>query len=791
MTIRTKLSLNAIVVLTAISVIIVSAMISARTVDRNVSELTQKTAPYQLKALNQQRELQAHAANLISLSTSKTIEDYKKESVVVSASLSAVSKAAEDMAKLKGESSKEDKAISQITRGILDITERRIKAREAVTVSAKSIQERLSEVAKRLDTFVRSLQKKSSGNIASGVDNMVDTNQQLNHLNAVRDGLKDLNLSITKIPASNNKRHVAILRDNALNRIKAINQTLKSVTLKGVETIVKEMNKKLAYLNDKLTEPFGFVSLQLKYLNDEDEAQRDKIDVLAKEAGYVITYLMPLIDKFISSTQRAMMINTSAMAENMSAFKNTNDVLSLASESSLLSASLETEINNFIYAKNINEFNQQVANIESLFKDAGSKGQKLLALVAKMKNTEEMKMVSAFMGSLSTVKNVFSGSGGVSEKVKDSLKNMEELEALNGRMRTITAKQLKESQQEVSQAGANQENVVISLNQASKRTMQIVAVVGGLIIVITLMMAIIITRSITKPINNVVEGLLDSADQVAAASGQVSSASQSLAEGASQQAAGIEETSASIEEMSSMTRQNADNANQANIMMRETDRVVDEANQSMVDLTRSMKDISSASEETAKIIKTIDEIAFQTNLLALNAAVEAARAGEAGAGFAVVADEVRNLALQAAEAAKNTTELIEGTVKKIKSGSDIVTQANEAFARVATGAKKVVELVSEISAASSEQSQGIDQINKAVSEMDRVVQRNAANAEESASASEEMSGQAETMKGFVNQLVTLVGRKRIKGSADDPQEGIPEESGGDEMEYLEAAEESF
>jgi methyl-accepting chemotaxis protein len=170
-----------------------------------------------------------------------------------------------------------------------------------------------------------------------------------------------------------------------------------------------------------------------------------------------------------------------------------------------------------------------------------------------------------------------------------------------------------------------------------------------------------------------------------------------------------------------------------------------------------MKEITAASEETSKIIKTIDEIAFQTNLLALNAAVEAARAGEAGAGFAVVAEEVRNLAMRAADAAKNTSGLIEGTVKKIKDGSDLVLKANEAFAEVAVNSSKVGELVGEIAAASQEQAQGIDQINKAVTEMDKVTQQTAANAEESASASEEMNAQAEQMKQISLTLVNIIG----------------------------------
>jgi methyl-accepting chemotaxis protein len=209
--------------------------------------------------------------------------------------------------------------------------------------------------------------------------------------------------------------------------------------------------------------------------------------------------------------------------------------------------------------------------------------------------------------------------------------------------------------------------------------------------------------------------------------------------------------------MASMTRQNADHANQANTLMTEITRVVKESNTAMGQLNNSMKDISNASEETSKIIKTIDEIAFQTNLLALNAAVEAARAGESGAGFAVVADEVRNLAIRAAEAAKNTTNLIEGTIRKIKEGTEQVNKAGDAFQLVASSTGKMGELVGEVAEASNEQAQGIDQISKAVAEMDKVVQQNAANAEESAAASEELNAQAEQMKVYVSELVSVVG----------------------------------
>jgi len=281
---------------------------------------------------------------------------------------------------------------------------------------------------------------------------------------------------------------------------------------------------------------------------------------------------------------------------------------------------------------------------------------------------------------------------------------------------------------------------------------------AGLSILIGILLSWGISRGIGKSLKSVIRSLAESSQQVAAASAQVASASQSLAEGSSEQAASLEETSSSLEEMASMTRQNANNAREADQLMKQTNEVVQRANSSMSELGASMEEIHRASEETSKIIKTIDEIAFQTNLLALNAAVEAARAGEAGAGFAVVADEVRNLAMRAADAARNTADLIEGTVKKVKGGAELMTRTGADFSEVTQSSVKVAQLVGEIAAASTEQAQGVDQVNLAVSEMDKVTQQNAANAEESASASAEMNAQAEHMKVYMSQLEALVGR---------------------------------
>ena len=268
--------------------------------------------------------------------------------------------------------------------------------------------------------------------------------------------------------------------------------------------------------------------------------------------------------------------------------------------------------------------------------------------------------------------------------------------------------------------------------------------------------AVISIRKIVGKINAVIDGINSGAEQVAYATEQVAAASHSLAEGASEQAASLEETSSSLEEMSAMTQNNATNANQAKIMMGEAKDVVNRVEKHMAEMDGAILNITRSSEETGKIIKTIDEIAFQTNLLALNAAVEAARAGEAGAGFAVVADEVRNLAMRATESARNTAVLIGDTTNAVKVGKDLTLATREAFQENIAITGRVDQLVDEIASASTEQAQGIDQVNRAVSEMDKVVQQNAAHAEQSAAAAGEMNAQAGEMKAFVNELLALV-----------------------------------
>ena len=263
-------------------------------------------------------------------------------------------------------------------------------------------------------------------------------------------------------------------------------------------------------------------------------------------------------------------------------------------------------------------------------------------------------------------------------------------------------------------------------------------------------------RKVTGPLSGFVKVLFDGAQQVASAAEQVSSTSQSLAQGATEQAAGLEETSSTLEEISAMTGQNADHAQQVQALASEASQQADQGFQTMNRMQGAINDIQTSSDETAKIIRVIDEIAFQTNLLALNAAVEAARAGEAGKGFAVVAEEVRNLAMRSAEAAKNTSSLIEQSVKNAQTGVEISGEVAKSLDGIVSSIGKTTGLVDEIANASREQARGVTQVNSAVSQIDKVTQQNAASAEESASASEELNAQADAMEDAVQRVVALV-----------------------------------
>jgi methyl-accepting chemotaxis protein len=304
--------------------------------------------------------------------------------------------------------------------------------------------------------------------------------------------------------------------------------------------------------------------------------------------------------------------------------------------------------------------------------------------------------------------------------------------------------------------------------RSAKSTKVAVTVLGAAAMFLGVALGGVITRSIVKALTRVMNNLAVGSEQVSVASGQVAQASQEMADGASNQASSLEETSATLEEMAAMTKQNAANATEANQLSRDLHEVTQGGQEAMVRMTQAIEKIKEGADQTAHIIKTIDEIAFQTNLLALNAAVEAARAGDAGKGFAVVAEEVRNLAQRSAEAAQDTAELIDQSQSNATGGVTVTHEVSEVLKQIVDGISRVSELIELVTKASDEQSRGVGEINTAVGQLDSVTQSNAANAEESASASEELSGQARELNHMVQLLTCIIKGGCLDDSSKEP-----------------------
>ncbi len=556
-----------------------------------------------------------------------------------------------------------------------------------------------------------------------------------------------------------NNRHKADIADEQLRTILEARRHEKNFVIRGNDEYVEKVDALVADLRKKAEQSES---------QADSEGERKLLGQTLKELNKYITGFHEYVDS--KKTQNGALADMEAKS-----------IAALLEVESIL-ADQKSQLDGLLKKTGDSGSNEEISDrrgkmedanrIAKLLLEAGSFEKEYVASGDKKHKAEVEKRMAKLLDIAGDLRSKFRHQTNITQADKVSASIGAYSEALSRLAELVETKaaadqKVVNSAKAVQEIGEKAKTMYMSAMELNINLARFVMLTGvGLSLLIGMFLCFFLTRAITKPLKAVIDGLLCGAEQVASAAGQISATSHNVAEGASQQAAAIEETSATLEEMSSRTGQSAENASQANALMSEMKATVTEASDSMTRLKASMEEISKASEQTSKIIKTIDEIAFQTNLLALNAAVEAARAGEAGAGFAVVADEVRNLAMRAAEAANNTAQLIQSTVLKINDGSMMVEKTGKDFSRVVDGSVKMAEFAGEIAAASNEQAQGIGQIAKAVSEMDKVVQQSGANAEQSAATAEEMSAQAEQMEDFVLDLEMMVNGCSKKQVAD-------------------------
>ena len=497
-----------------------------------------------------------------------------------------------------------------------------------------------------------------------------------------------------------------------------------SKNLKALKTSVEDTKSALAEYKAHLNETVGIVG---------------ELGELRKQLDSSAGKYMTNCSEFLSSQNEKMSreysnpnIDKAKLDERLKKITIVNDIIDLGNEARVINWKSQAERDPELLASALN-----------LFPKIDAKLAELREITNQQINIAQINLTKQAANTYRTAMQNF-------------LTNWQRLQELNA-LRTKSADVVLDKAKLVAQTGVQTtQSLATEANNALSAVITTMFIGLAITLALGALLAFVISKSITTKIQMVIQGLAAGSSQVNSASEQLASSSQTMAEGASQQASSLEEISSSLEEIASMTRQNSANAQEANSLAIETNKASHSGTDAMSGLLGAINDIKSSSDETAKIIKTIDEIAFQTNLLALNAAVEAARAGEAGKGFAVVAEEVRNLAQRSAEAAKDTSSLIEESQQRSVRGVKMSNNVAESLNKITELATKVNSLVSEVAEASAAQSEGIGEVNNAISQMDQVTQSNAASAEESSSAAEELSGQAGELQGMVNTLVAIV-----------------------------------
>ncbi|HPA47212.1 MAG TPA: methyl-accepting chemotaxis protein [bacterium] len=523
-------------------------------------------------------------------------------------------------------------------------------------------------------------------------------------------------------------------RDRLSSLCQSMNTTLGNID----EAISSLVESKEADVNFNMENVFGIVKDMIG--KNEGAVLEEVKKMSASPAGNLENVLKELDIRF-SMGRTGVSDSLDTMAEMVhQALSTTRAALSVRSDCQKLNALLKESL-----------LASDVATIDGIQGEIGGALRQLNSVLGAMPNEESIERIRSQCEQLSGL-------------IVDSIGVKKELIRTEGDLKRIGAEiseYLKNAAgATVAQAVAMKDKADGSLKTSTglvRKWELVLLIMGGSVLVIALLAGVFLSLSIARPLQRVIEKMTDGAERVASFTGNLQESSMRVSEGASEQAAAVEETSASLEEISASTKQNADNAQQANTMVLDAHRAAQNGRDAMARMSETINKIKASSDETVKIIKTIDEVAFQTNLLALNAAVEAARAGESGKGFAVVAEEVRSLARRSAEAAKDTAKLIEEAKENAEQGVIVSNEVSRIFEKITEAVAKITQIMSDVSSATAEQAQGIDQITLGIGEVDKVTQINVMQSEEIAASSRELAEEADVLHRAVNTLVAMVG----------------------------------
>jgi methyl-accepting chemotaxis protein len=752
MSIRSKLILNVLISTAAIAAVALMSLFGMNFVRERMVFLTQRSTPFQLRTLEVQQNLQKSIDSISRLAASRLRQEFDALTKEVQGNLEATKAAQDSLQALSGDRTVDIHAeLGKSAQDMIDVVNKRLQAEQQVEESSKAMSQNLQDVSNKLQHLssqIMILQNQFTKNFGSSLADVKNASSLAGKIESLKSSLSAVQTGYRGLIETNDRKKQIIQRGRmnaTLDKLKDYEKTLGAPKIVADIQQFRQSVEELSAANTAGSPQEKIAPL----MKQCDEKMAAALQTLNQEGGIAG-------ERYDASMSRQDVIFEQA---NM-----VSGVLSNNNELTSASLALQILISQLYGVSSGEELDTSQSRIREQFKKAGLSHDKMEASlqkmglsVVKLNVADSLRILKEVSQNLAVVQNTLLGSNGVAARLRYKMEMRAKALRAEQQLQELATRQIQNGQQALSEASSNQGKAITTVNSVINTRLTLILVIGIASIAFGIFFGLFITRSITGPLNRVIAGLTDGANQVSSAAAQVSSSSQQLADSTSEQASSLEETSASLEEMSSMTKQNAEHAHQAKAIMSEAGAIVQKVDHHMQDMADAIGDIIRSSEETGKIIKTIDEIAFQTNLLALNAAVEAARAGEAGAGFAVVAAEVRNLAKRASEAAKNTNVLIENTITAVRKGSALTKATQAAFQENTAISKKISQLVEEIATASEEQSLGITQVNTAVAEMDKVTQSTAANAEESAAASEELNAQAEEMKTFIGDLVNVVG----------------------------------